>query len=73
MCENRCLTSKGVVLKEYETPYGKIDVERHVYQQDTGGNTFCPLDKDARIIGSATPKLAKMISNKYSRSTAILK
>lgn len=66
---NSRLTSKGVVLKEYETPYGKIDVERHVYQQDTGGNTFCPLDKDARIIGSATPKLAKMISNKYSRSS----
>ncbi len=63
------LTSKSEVLKEYETPYGKIGVERHVYQNDSGGNTFCPLDKEARIIGSATPKLAKMISNKYSRSS----
>lgn len=66
---NLHLTSKGEVLKEYETPYGKVGVERHVYQNDGGGDTFCPLDKEARIIGSATPKLAKMISNKYSRSS----
>jgi len=63
------LTSKGKVLKEYETPYGKIGVERYVYQNAKGGNTFCPLDRDARIIGSTTPKFAKMISNKYSRSS----
>ncbi len=62
-------TSKGKILKEYETPYGTVGVERHVYQHDRGGDTFCPLDKDARIIGSATPKLAKMISNKYSRNS----
>jgi len=63
------LTSKGAVLKEYETPYGKVGVDRHVYQGDSGGNTYCPLDREARIIGSATPKFAKMISNKYSRSS----
>lgn len=63
------LTSKGPVLKEYETPYGTIGLERHVYQDGHGGATFCPLDSEARIIGSATPKLAKMISNKYSRSS----
>lgn len=63
------LTSKGKVPKEYETPYGKIGVERHVYQNSKGGNTFCPLDKEARIIGSTTPKLAKIISSKYSRSS----
>tara|TARA_B100001964_G_C14165916_1_gene569066 strand:+ start:80 stop:1375 length:1296 start_codon:yes stop_codon:yes gene_type:complete len=62
-------TSKGEVSKEYETPYGKINIDRHVYQNHSGGNTFCPMDKDARIIGSATPKLAKQISNKYSRSS----
>jgi hypothetical protein len=66
---NLRFTSKGEVLKEYETPYGKVGVNRHVYQSGSGGNTFCPMDKDARIIGSATPKLAKMISNKYSRSS----
>jgi hypothetical protein len=63
------LTSKGQVLKEYHTPYGLVEVERHVYQTSSGGETFCPLDKDARIVGSATPKLAKMVSHKYSRNS----
>lgn len=63
-------TSKGKVNKEYETPYGKIGIERHVYQNSNGGSTFCPLDHDARIINSATPKFAKMVANKYSRSSA---
>ena len=63
-------TSKGLVEKEYETPYGKARLERHVYQPSEGGDTFCPLDDSARIIRSATPKLAKMIANKYSRDSA---
>ena len=63
------MTSKGQVLKEYNTPYGVVEVERHVYQTSSGGKTFCPLDKDARIIRLATPKLAKMISHKYSRNS----
>lgn len=66
---NLRFTSKGVVEKEYETPYGKISVGRHVYQSSTGGNTYCPLEESARIIGSATPKLAKMVANKYTRSS----
>lgn len=63
------LTSKGQILKEYHTPYGLVEVERHVYQTSSGGETFCPLDKDARIVGSSTPKLAKMVSHKYSRNS----
>lgn len=63
------MTSKGRVLKEYHTPYGLAEIERHVYQTSAGGETFCPLDKDARIVGSATPKLAKMVSHKYSRNS----
>ncbi len=63
------MTSKGRVLKEYHTPYGMTEIERHVYQTSAGGETFCPLDKDARIIGSTTPKLAKMVSHKYSRGS----
>ena len=61
-------SSKGLVEKEYETPYGKVSLARHVYQSATGGSTYCPLDEGARIIRSATPKLAKMIANKYARS-----
>jgi hypothetical protein len=63
------LTSKGKVLKEYETPYGKAAIDRHVYQTAKGGATYCPLDNEARVIGSSTPKLAKMISHKYSRNS----
>lgn len=63
-------SSKGQVEKDYETPYGKASIERHVYQSAEGGQTFCPLDNAARIIRSATPKLAKMIANKYTRNSA---
>lgn len=63
------LTSKGQLEKTYQTPYGAAVIERHVYQSSEGGETHCPLERDARIIGSSTPKLAKMISHKYSRSS----
>ena len=63
-------TSKGQVSKAYQTPYGEVVLCRHVYQTNAGGCTFCPLDNDARIITSATPKLAKMVSSKYSESGA---
>lgn len=61
------LTSKGKMLKKYQTPHGEIEIGRHVYQSSKGGATYCPLDVDARIIHSATPKLAKQISHKYSK------
>jgi hypothetical protein len=64
-------TSKGQVSKSYQTPYGEIVLCRHVYQTNAGGCTFCPLDNDARIITGATPKLAKMVSSKYSETGAI--
>lgn len=60
------LTSKGQQPKEYQTPYGVATVARHVYQSPEGGATFCPLDRDARIIVSSTPRFAKMVSSKYA-------
>jgi hypothetical protein len=60
------LTSMGKVLKEYQTPYGVAPVERHVYQSSRGGRTYCPLDRNARIIGSSTPRFAKVVSHKYA-------
>ena len=59
-------TSKGKDFKFYESPYGEVGIERHVYQTSAGGATFCPLEKEARIILTATPKFAKMLSWKYS-------
>lgn len=59
-------TSKGRVAKTYQTPYGEVEIERHVYQSPKGGRTFCPLERDARIILTGTPRLAKMLSSKYA-------
>lgn len=61
------LTSKGLVEKAYQTPYGETRIERQVYQTPKGGATYCPLETHARIFNSATPKLAKILSHKYSK------
>ncbi len=58
--------SKGKEPKEYQTPYGPAVVDRHVYQTARGGKTFCPLEHDARVIVTSTPRFAKMVSSKYS-------
>lgn len=63
-------TSRDVVPKIYETPYGEIEVERHVYQTPKGGKIFCPLEHAAKIIQSATPRFAKQISHKYANMNA---
>jgi hypothetical protein len=60
------LTTKGQRPKDYQTPYGVATVERHVYQSSQGGAIYCPLDRDARIVVSSTPKFAKMVSSKYA-------
>jgi len=60
------LTTKGQVEKDYQTPYGVTTVPRHVYQSPQGGPTYCPLDRDARIVVSSTPRFAKIISHKYA-------
>src|SRR3954470_15328600 len=59
-------TSKGQVEKDYQTPYGVATVARHVYQSNRGGPTYCPLDRDARIVVSSTPRFAKILSHKYA-------
>ena len=60
------LTSKGKYNKTYETQWGKIDVERHVYQSSKGGRQYCPLEQKARIVQTATPRFAKVVSWKYA-------
>jgi hypothetical protein len=63
-------TSKGQEPKTYQGPYGEVVVERHVYQTGEGGTTFCPLERDARIILTSTPLFAKQISSKYGEGPA---
>jgi hypothetical protein len=41
-------------------------IARHVYQGTHGGPTYCPLDRDARIVVSSTPKFAKTVAHKYA-------
>ncbi len=52
--------------KEFQSPYGSVNVGRFVYQTSDGGKTYVPLDIGSRIIGTSTPKFAKMISSKYA-------
>ena len=63
-------TSKGQEPKTYQTPYGPASVARHVYQTGEGGTTFCPLERDARIILTSTPRFAMLISHKYGEGPA---
>lgn len=60
------MTSKGLFPKEYQTPYGPVVLERHMYQPGGGGRTFCPVEDKARILGSATPRFAMQLSHKYA-------
>jgi hypothetical protein len=64
-------TSKGKIAKFYETPWGEVLLERHLYQHSGGGATLCPLEEHARIIGgSATPHLARSLGHKYANNNA---
>jgi hypothetical protein len=59
-------TSKGLINKEYQTPYGSVEIQRHVYQSSAGGEIYCPLEDTARIISTSTPRFAKIIGHKVS-------
>jgi hypothetical protein len=56
--------------QHYESPYGTVQVDRYLYQSNEGGYTYCPLEDGARIILTATPRFAQIISDKYSRMPA---
>lgn len=64
--DGRRYTSKGLITKHYETPYGTAAVPRHVYQHSGGGATYCPLDERAGLVLSATPRFARMIASKFA-------
>jgi hypothetical protein len=64
------LTARGCDPKVYQTPYGAVEVERHVYQTARGGRIYCPLEQQARIVRGATPLFASQISHKYAQLNA---
>lgn len=61
-------TSKGQEEKNYQSPYGVTRVARHVYQTSEGGKTYCPLEREARIVASSTPRFARMVSHKVAHT-----
>lgn len=63
-------SSRGKSNKTYQTPYGVIKIQRHLYQTCEGGKTYCPLESSARIIHGSTPRFAKILSNKYAKMNA---
>ena len=58
------MTSKGLAPKTYQSPYGEINIKRHVYQTSKGGAVFCPLENSARIILTSTPRFAAQVARK---------
>lgn len=64
------MTARAKDNKTYQTPYGPVQLERYVYQTSKGGSIYCPLEQNARIIQSATPKFAQQITHKYSNMNA---
>ena len=62
--------TKGQQPKAYQTPYGEISIERHVYQRSGGGKTYCPLEREARIVVTSTPQFARQVSSKFAYGTA---
>ena len=62
--------TKGQEEKAYQTPYGEVVVARHVYQSAGGGKTYCPMERNARIVVTSTPMFAKQISSKIANGVA---
>ncbi len=62
--------SKGVSKEAYQSPYGPVEIPRHVYQTSEGGNVYVPLEIAAKTVGKTTPKFAKQISSKYTSMSA---
>jgi hypothetical protein len=62
--------TKGEHPKGYQSPYGEVVVHRHVYQRSSGGKTYCPMERDARIIITSTPLFAKQVTSKMAYGAA---
>ena len=55
----------------YQTPYGEVEVHRHVYQRSSGGKTYCPLEREARIVVTSTPRFAMQVSHKFAAGSSV--
>jgi hypothetical protein len=54
--EGQAYYRKEATPGHYQTLYGEVVVERHLYQSSAGGETVCPLERNCQLsFGSATP------------------
>ena len=61
----------GAGKKNFQSPWGEVNVARHVYQRSKGGKTLAPMELQARIIAKgSTPRFAKMVRWKYAQMPA---
>jgi hypothetical protein len=61
---------KAKINQRYECPYGKIDVERYLYQSNLGGAPYCPMEAASRCVLNSTIRFAQIVTEKYARMGA---
>jgi hypothetical protein len=61
---------KGVTNEVYQSPYGPVEIPRHVFQTSQGGKIIIPLETSAKVVDKTTPKFAKQVSSKYTKMSA---
>ena len=68
--EGRTWYRKAASNSSYQTLYGEVTLDRHLYQTSAGGATRCPLEENCQLsFGAATPLLAETLSFKVSAMT----
>lgn len=65
--EGQTWTSKGRAKRVIETAFGAVSIFCHVYQTSAGGVTRVPLVERAKLVSSATPRMARMIAAKLAQ------
>ena len=73
--ENKIVVNKQTLyakkkIKTYQSPYGEIEVERKIFAPLKKGKSVCPVEINAHIIRTSTPKFAKILSSKYIHQAA---
>ena len=70
MGKTKLTARKKKINQQYETPFGKVNVHRHLYQTNEGGPTYCPMEDAARCVLNSTVRFAKIVTEKYARMGA---
>jgi hypothetical protein len=59
-------TPKGRSPATYNTLFGPVAMQRHVYQNSDGGRTYCPLEQDARMCRDSTLGLSAIVALQHA-------